>query len=123
MLFVTNPGIPKIITLNAIPAIAQPKTSFLPDGFSLGGGGSTGPDPSTGEMVSDRTQDYSFASTLDPNAKEITIIVKEIQWIRNHRHFPKQTRPPYMTPVSPADVKITILEGPWEFKIPIRNDG
>jgi len=93
------------------------------DGFSLGGGGSTGPDPETGEIVSNNTQDFSFASTLDSNAKEITIIVKEIQWIRNHRRFPKPTKPPHMTPISPSDVKITILEGPWEFKIPIRNDG
>ena len=48
------------------------------DGHSGGGGGSSGPDPSTNERMSDYSGEYRFFSTLDPNAKEITIIMKEI---------------------------------------------
>jgi len=88
------------------------------DGHSGGGGGSSGPDPSTNEIVSDHSGEYRFFSTLDPNAKEITITVKEIAWVkREHRQVHTPMTPPNMRTMSPSNPRLTILEGPWEFKI------
>ena len=76
------------------------------------------PDPSTNEIVSDHSGEYRFFSTLDPNAKEITIIVKEIAWIkRERRQIHTPPTPSDVRSVSHSDDKISILEGPWEFKI------
>lgn len=88
------------------------------DGHSGGGGGSSGPDPSTNEMVSDYSGEYRFFSTLDPNAKEITIIVKEITWVkRERRQIHTPMTPQNMRSMNPSNHKLFILEGPWEFKI------
>ena len=87
------------------------------DGFSAGGGGSSGPDPTTKEMVFDYSGEYRFNSALNPNAKGITIIVKDIMWVKS-RGMNRQnaTAPPKMTmDVTPP--KLLILEGPWEFKL------
>lgn len=86
------------------------------DGFSAGGGGSSGPDPTTNEMVLDHSGEYRFSSTLDPKAKEITITVKEMMWVtRSKRVIP--TPPPKMEQMTPSNYKLSVLEGPWEFKI------
>jgi len=89
------------------------------DGHSGGGGGSSGPDPTTNEVVSDHSGEYRFFSTLDPNVKEITIIVKEITWVkREHRQVHTPPSPPQnMRSMNPSNYKLSILEGPWEFKI------
>jgi hypothetical protein len=89
------------------------------DGHSGGGGGSSGPDPSTNEIVSDYSGEYRFFSTLDPNVKEITIIVKEITWVKRGRHHARPLPPPNMGTMSASDPQLSILEGPWEFKIPL----
>jgi hypothetical protein len=47
-----------------------------------GGGGSSGPDPTTREFISDFSGYHIFSPTLDPNAKEIIVTIKEIQWVR-----------------------------------------
>ncbi len=86
------------------------------DGFSAGGGGSSGPDPTTNEMVLDHSGEYRFSSTLDPKSKEITITVKEMMWVaRSKRVIP--TPPPKMEQMTPSNYKLSVLEGPWEFKI------
>jgi len=88
------------------------------DGHSGGGGGSSGPDPSINEMVSDYSGEYRFFSTLNPNVKEITIIVKEITWVKRERrqiHTPPTS--PNVRSMHPSNLKLSILEGPWEFKI------
>jgi hypothetical protein len=88
------------------------------DGHSGGGGGGSFPDPSTNEIISDYSGEYRFFSTLDPNAKEITVIVKEIAWVKREL---RQVHTPMMTPnmrsIHPSNHKLSILEGPWEFKI------
>ena len=90
------------------------------DGFDGGGGGGSGPDPSTNEYVSNHQHEYRFTSaTLDPNAKELFIIVKEVRWVQRDRRIPKPSKPPHMTPLTEPNYKISILEGPWEFKIPL----
>lgn len=88
------------------------------DGHSGGGGGSGGPDPTTNEFVSDYSGEYRFFSTLNSNAQEITIIVKEIVWVkREHRYISPPTTPPHRRTMSPTNHRFVILEGPWEFKI------
>lgn len=90
------------------------------DGHSMGGGGSSGPDPTTNEMVMDHSGEHRFFSTLDPNAKEITIIVKEMTWVkRNRRRMPPSSAPPKMYPITESQCKLSVLEGPWEFKVSI----
>ncbi len=88
------------------------------DGYSGGGGGSSGPDPTSHEMISNYSGGYVFFSTLDPNAKEITIVVNEIAWAKRERlrdHPPSV--PPNMGTMSASHHKLSVLEGPWEFKI------
>lgn len=88
------------------------------DGHSMGGGGSSGPDPSTNEIVLDHSGEFRFFSTLDPKAKEIKIIVKDMIWVkRSSRGIPHPSTPPNMTEMSMSPPKLSILEGPWEFKI------
>lgn len=88
------------------------------DGHSAGGGGSSGPDPTTNEMVLDHSGEFRFFSTVDPNAKELTIIVKDMMWVkRSSRGMLPPTTPPNMTDISMTPPKLSILEGPWEFKI------
>ncbi|MGY5146596.1 MAG: hypothetical protein ACW9W4_01145 [Candidatus Nitrosopumilus sp. bin_7KS] len=89
------------------------------DGHSGGGGGGSGPDPSTNEIVSNYSGEYRFFSTIDPNAKEITIIVKEITWVKRDRHHTRPPSPPNMGTMSESDYKLSVLEGPWKFKISI----
>ena len=88
------------------------------DGHSMGGGGSSGPDPSTNEIVLDHSGEFRFFSTLDSKAKELTIIVKDMMWVkRNNRSLPPPSNPPNMTEMSMTPPKLLILDGPWEFKI------
>ena len=88
------------------------------DGHSAGGGGGSGPDPTTSEMVLDHSGEHRFFSTLDPNAKELTIIVKDMIWVkRGGRSMPPPSTPPKMTDMSMNPPRLSILEGPWEFKI------
>ncbi|KFM22159.1 hypothetical protein AAA799B03_00181 [Marine Group I thaumarchaeote SCGC AAA799-B03] len=94
-------------------------------GESGGGGGSSGPDPTTREFVSDYSWHSIFLPTLDTNAKEIIVTVKEVQWIKQNRAImdippPPPREPPHMTPIeNQFPPKIVIAEGPWTFKIPI----
>ena len=54
------------------------------------------------------------------NAQEITIIVKEIVWVkREHRCISPPTTPPNMRTMSPTNHRFVILEESWEFKIMI----
>ena len=90
------------------------------DGFSAGGGGSSGPDPTTSEMVYDHSGEFRFSSTLHPDAKEITIIIKEMTWIKqNSIGTLPPTRPPKMQDLPMTQPKLSVLEGPWEFRITI----
>lgn len=88
------------------------------DGHSGGGGGGSFPDPSTNEIVSDYSGEYRFFSKLDSKAKGITITVKEIAWVKRElRQVHTPMTPPNMRPVNHSNDKLSILEGPWEFKI------
>lgn len=90
-----------------------------------GGGGSSEPDPSTREIVSDFSWNQFFSPTLDKNAKEIIVTIKEIHWLKRNRNvsdmMPPPTEPPFMTPIEPRFLpRIVIAEGPWEYRFPIR---
>ena len=88
------------------------------DGHSGGGGGGSFPDPSANEIVSDYSGEYRFFSTLDPAAKEITIIIKEMAWVKRElRQVHTTMKPPNMRSMHHSNDKLSILEGPWEFKI------
>ena len=89
------------------------------DGLSAGGGGSSGPDPTTSEMVFDHSGEYRFSSTLDSKSKEITIVIKDMTWIkRNDRvMMSNSVTPPKMEDLSTTRPKLLVLEGPWEFKV------
>ena len=89
------------------------------DGFSAGGGGSSGPDPTTNEMVFDHSGEYRFSSTLDPNSKEITIIIKDMMWAKQDKRdiMSDSITPPKMQELSMNHVRLSVLEGPWEFKV------
>ena len=51
-------------------------------------------------------------------AKELTIIVKDMMWVkRSNIGMPPPSTPPNMTEMSGIPPKLSILEGPWEFKI------
>ena len=86
------------------------------DEHSMGGGGSSGPDPTTNEMVLDHSGKYRFFSTLDPKAKEITITLKEMMWVTRSKNI-IPTPPPKMEQITPSNYKFSVLDGPWEFKI------
>ncbi|MGY5149671.1 MAG: hypothetical protein ACW9W3_06380 [Candidatus Nitrosopumilus sp. bin_68KS] len=91
---------------------------------SGGGGGSSGPDPTTREIVSDFSWYSIFLPTLNTNAKEIIVTIKEIQWIRQNRAImdapPSPREPPHMTPMEKQfPPKMVIAEGPWTFNIPV----
>ena len=88
------------------------------DGFVGSRGGGSSPDPSTSEIVSYYSGECRFYSTLDPRAKEITVIVKDITWIKRGRSR-MQARAPKTGFMSPLhdNPKLSVLEGPWEFKI------
>ncbi|MCH9658286.1 hypothetical protein K0U27_06260 [archaeon] len=89
------------------------------DGHSGGGGGGSFPDPSTNEIISNFSGEYQFFSTLNPNAKEITIIVKEIAWAKRERQIPTSITPSNTRSARFSNHKLSILEGPWKFKINI----
>jgi len=90
-----------------------------------GGGGSSGPDPSTREVISDFSWNQFFSPTLDKNAKEIIVTIKEIHWLKRNRNAPDMmspppTEPPFMTPIESRLLpRMVIAEGPWEYRIPI----
>ncbi|KAF6245438.1 hypothetical protein [Nitrosopumilus sp. b2] len=92
---------------------------------SGGGGGSSGPDPTTMEIISDYSWHHIFLPTLDTHAKEIILTIKEIQWVRQNKTSmnappPPPRPPPHMTPIENMPLpKIVIVEGPWTFRIPI----
>ncbi len=84
-----------------------------------GGGGSSGPDPITREIISNFSWERFFAPALDSNAREVVITIKEIYWLKQKRNaldlVPPPTEPPFMTPIDhPA--KLVIVEGP---RIPV----
>jgi len=63
----------------------------------------------------DHAEDFE---TLDPAAKEITIIIKEIAWVKRElRQVHTTMTPPNMRSMHHSNGKLSILEGPWEFKI------
>lgn len=89
-----------------------------------GGGGSSGPDPFTGEMISDFQFYYSIRPVLDSGAKEIILTISEIHWTK--RDSPIRPITPsssdgvvFMTPGDSIPARLLIAEGPWEFRIPI----
>ena len=96
--------------------------SVMPGG--RGGSGGSGTSFPTGE------KDWEFYSTsemsvllmplISPDAKQLTIIIKEMSW-ENHMHMQRlpPTKPPYMTKLEPNQTRMTIATGPWEFDIPI----
>lgn len=95
--------------------------------YEGGGGGGSGPDPITMEIVSDFSCDLSFSPSLDSNAKEVVITIKEIRWLRRKRNAhgmepppPPTTETAFMTPMEPRYIpKMVIAEGPWEYRIPV----
>lgn len=111
-----------------------------------GGGGTSGPDPAENEMIADFSFYYLFKPTLDPRAKEITVTIQEIHWLKNGEIIHDMNISPqnmtktdsasnkektgiedpafkpnsyFMTPIERSPRKLVIAEGPWEFKIPL----
>ena len=71
-------------------------------------------------MVFDHSGEYRFSSTLDPNSKEITIIIKDMMWAKQDKMgmmMSDSTTPPKMEELSMNHLKLSVLEGPWEFKV------
>ena len=91
--------------------------------FENGGNTHTGPDLSTKEAVSDQ-QWYQFLQPLlDPKATELTVTIKEIHWLKrnqgvNEAHHGMSSSKTDLQEHHPPG-KLVIIEGPWEFKIPI----
>lgn len=97
---------------------------YVSTGESGGGGGSSGPDPTTREIISDFSWHSIFLPTLDTTAKEIIVTIKEIQWIRQNRAVmdapPPPREPPHMTPIeNQFPPTMVIAEGPWTFNVPV----
>ncbi len=88
------------------------------DGHSGGGGGGSFPDPTTNEIVSDYSGEYRFSSTLAADAREITIIVKEITWVKREiiRTRTQMARSDKIS-MRTSEPSLKVLKGPWEFKI------
>ena len=100
--------------------------------FENGGTRHTGPDLSTKEAMSEQEWYQFLLPVLDPKAKELTISIKEIQWFKRNQegideshsgmHSSTSLSPPSKTNVPQEHYppgKLVIIEGPWEFKIPI----
>ncbi len=96
--------------------------------FENGGNTHSGPDFITKEAVSDQ-QWYQFLQPiLDPKAKYLTFIIKEIQWLKRNQEGIVELRSGMHTSPSETNLpqehhppgKLVIIEGPWEFKTPIR---
>ena len=93
-----------------------------------GGGGSSGPDPATMEMVSNFSWSNVFSPGLDARAREIVLTVKEVQWMKQEMTATEWLPPPTERPhVEPAEClptpKVVIAEGPWRFSIPVSWQG
>ena len=81
-----------------------------------GGGGSSGPDPATMEMISNFSCSHVFSPGLDARAKNMILTIREVQWIK------QETTATEWLPQSaerPPPPKIIIAEGPWRFSIPV----
>mgnify|MGYP001948884991 CR=1 FL=1 len=98
--------------------------------FENGGTRHTGPDISTKEAVSEQEW-YSFLlPLLDPKAKELTVSIKEIQWFKRNQDGTDESHSGMRSSGLPPDArsiqehrppgKLVIIEGPWEFRIPIQ---
>jgi hypothetical protein len=98
--------------------------------FENGGTNHTGPDLSTKEAVSEQEWYQFLLPLMDPKAKELTISIKEIQWFkRNHDGIDESHSGMHSSAPRPSKTsmpqehyppgKLVIIEGPWEFKIPI----
>ena len=92
------------------------------------GGGSSGPDPATMELVSDFSWSHVFSPGLDDRAREIVLTVREVQWVKQMatatEWLPSRMK---RLPSEPAErllpPKIVIAEGPWRFSIPVSRQG
>ena len=100
--------------------------------FENGGTRHTGPDLSTKEAVSEQEW-YSFLQPLlDPKASELIISIKEMHWFKRNQEGIDEARFGMRSSGLPSDArilqehhppgKIVIIEGPWEFRIPIQQD-
>lgn len=92
-----------------------------------GGGGSTGADPTTMELVSDSSWRHTFAPSLDAGARELILTIKEVQWVRQSmatERLPSAAGRPHTEHERPPPPKVVIADGPWRFSIPVgRQDG
>ncbi len=91
-----------------------------------GGGGSTGPDPATMEIVSDSSWCHVFAPGLAAGAGEIILTVKEVWWTKRGtatEWLSSASGHPRAEPEYPPPPKIVIAEGPWRFSIPVSRQG
>ncbi|MCH9659106.1 hypothetical protein K0U27_10565 [archaeon] len=97
--------------------------------FENGGTRHTGPDLSTKEAVSEQEW-YSFLQPLlDPKASELTISINEMHWFKRNQEGIDEVRFGMRSSGLPSDAripqehhppgKLVIIEGPWEFRIPI----
>ena len=95
-----------------------------------GGGGSSGPDPSTMEMVSNFSWSHVFSPGLDARAREIVLTVREVQWIKQEvtatEWLPSRMERPHAEPAERVPLpppKVVIAEGPWRFPIQVSLQG
>ena len=98
--------------------------------FENGGTRHTGPDLSTKEAVSEQEWYQFLLPLLDPNAKKLTVSIKEIQWFKRNQDGIDESHSGMRSSGLPSDAripqehyppgKLVIIEGPWEFRIPIK---
>ena len=97
--------------------------------FENGGTRHTGPDLSTKEAVSEQEWSSFLLPLLDPKTKELTVSIKEIQWFKRNRDGIDESHSGMRSSGLSPDARssqehhppgnLVIIEGPWEFKIPI----
>ena len=93
-----------------------------------GGGGSSGPDPVTMELVSDFSWSHVFSPGLDDRAREIVLTVREVQRMKQDatatKWLPSRMKRLHAEPAERLPPpKIVIAEGPWMFSIPVSWQG
>lgn len=111
--------------LNGIPRINLQIHDDIGNSYLMMPGGGSG---SGCSFASD--SDWEFYSTqeisylmrqIDPNAKEATVVIKEMIW-ENHSYdlMMPPTKPPHMTMMDSNKIQLMIATGPWMFKIPLK---
>lgn len=94
----------------------------MPGGGGSGGSGTSFPTgESDWEFYSTSEMSVSLMPLIPPEAKEITVMIKEMIWA-DHMHMRRRlppTKPPHMTKIEPNQRQLIVASGPWKFDVPI----